>query len=89
VHTARKKNLSTGIRLKQTFLKGVLRLNLQPVQLIFPTSITDKKIHQPSKDIIFVFNYGECAYLYSSRNIVSGYRGYKDKRIQIYPRGSC
>jgi hypothetical protein len=33
-------------------LKGFLRLDLQPVQLIFPTSITDKTIHQPSKDIV-------------------------------------
>jgi hypothetical protein len=51
VHTAGEKNFSTGIRFKQVILKGFLRLDLQPVQLIFPTSITDKKIHQPSKDI--------------------------------------
>jgi hypothetical protein len=55
VHTAGK-NLSPGIRFKQVILKGFLRLNLQPVQLISPTSITDKKIHQPSSsnDIIRV-----------------------------------
>ena len=52
VHTARGKNLSTGIRFKQVILKGFLRLDLQPVQQIFPTLITDKTIHQPSKDII-------------------------------------
>jgi hypothetical protein len=50
VHTAEKKNPSTGIRFKQVILKG--RLDIQPVQLIFPTSITDKKIHQPSNDIL-------------------------------------
>jgi hypothetical protein len=44
-----KKNLSTGIWFKQVILKGFLRLSIQPVQLIFPTSIIDKKIfHQPS-----------------------------------------
>jgi hypothetical protein len=44
------KNLSTGIRFKQVILKSFLRLSIQPVQLIFPTSITDKKssMHQPS-----------------------------------------
>ena len=52
VHTAGEKNLSTGIRFKQVILKGFLRLDLQPVQLISPKSITDKTIHQPSKDII-------------------------------------
>jgi hypothetical protein len=39
----REKNLSTGIRFKQIIFKGFLRLDLQPVQLIFPTSMTDKK----------------------------------------------
>jgi hypothetical protein len=39
--------------LNKLFLKDFLRLDLQPVQLIFPTSITYKKIHQPSKDILF------------------------------------
>jgi hypothetical protein len=43
VQTAGEKNLSTGIRFKQVLLKGFLRLDLQPVQLIFPTSITDQK----------------------------------------------
>ena len=37
----------------QAIWKGFLRLDLQPVQLIFPTSITDKTMHQPSNDIIF------------------------------------
>ena len=36
MHTAGKKNLSTGIRFKQVILEGFLRLDLQPVQLIFP-----------------------------------------------------
>ena len=35
MHTAGKKNLSTGIRFKQVILKGFLRLDLQPVQLIW------------------------------------------------------
>ena len=34
MHTAGEKNLSTGIRFKQVILKGFLRLDLQPVQLI-------------------------------------------------------
>jgi hypothetical protein len=34
------KNLSTGIRFKQVILKCFLRLDLQPVKLIAPTSIT-------------------------------------------------
>jgi hypothetical protein len=54
-----KKNLSTGIRFKQVILKGFLRLDLQPVQLIFPTSITDKKIHQPSNDILVDWRFGQ------------------------------
>jgi hypothetical protein len=53
VHTAGKKNHSTGVWFKQVILNGFLRLDLQPVQLIFPTSITDKIIPQPSKDILF------------------------------------
>jgi hypothetical protein len=48
VHTAGAKNLSTGIRFKQVILKGFLRLDLQPVQLIFPKSITDKQSTSPS-----------------------------------------
>jgi hypothetical protein len=54
VHTAGKKNLSTGTRFKQVILKGFLRLDIQPVQLISPTSITNKKIHQPSNGITIV-----------------------------------
>jgi hypothetical protein len=51
VCTLLEKNLSTGTRFKQVIWKGFLRLDIQPVQLISPTSITDKKIHQPSNDI--------------------------------------
>jgi hypothetical protein len=35
VCTLLEKNLSTSIRFKQVILKGFLRLNLQPVQLIW------------------------------------------------------
>ena len=52
MHSAGEKNLSTGTRFKQAIVKGFLRLDIQPVQLISPTSITDKKIHQPSSDIL-------------------------------------
>ena len=40
MHTAWEKNLSTGIWFKPIILKGFLWLDLQPVQLISPTSIT-------------------------------------------------
>ena len=50
MHTAGGKNLGTGTRFKQVILK--VRLDIQPVQLISPTSVTDKKIYQPSNDII-------------------------------------
>ena len=52
MHTAGKKTLVRVFGSNTFIFKGFSRLNLQPVQLIFPTSITDKKIHQPSKDII-------------------------------------
>ena len=42
--TAGKKNLSTGVWFKQFILQGILRLDVHPVQRIFPTSITDKKL---------------------------------------------
>jgi hypothetical protein len=38
VCTLLKKNLSTGVRFKQVILKGFLRLDLQPVQLIYPAA---------------------------------------------------
>jgi hypothetical protein len=52
VHTAGKKTSVRVFGATKLFLKKILQLDLQPVQLISPTSITDKKIHQPSKDII-------------------------------------
>jgi hypothetical protein len=47
---------NTGTRFKQIILKGFLRLDLQPVQLISlaARAARAKKIHQPSKDIIRV-----------------------------------
>jgi hypothetical protein len=62
VCTLLKKNLSTGIRFKQAILKGFLRLDIQPVQLISPTSITEKKIHQPSNDTTINFNDNKTAH---------------------------
>ena len=52
------KNLSTGIGFKQVILKRFLRLsiNIQPVQLISPTSITDKKNPPPAFTTIMQYN---------------------------------
>ena len=44
-----KKYTGTYIRFKQVILKVFLRLDIQPVQLIFPTSITVKKFTSPPR----------------------------------------
>ena len=41
-----------GLNKLSCILKGFLRLDLQPVQLIFPTSITDKKSTSPPRILL-------------------------------------
>ena len=54
MHTAEKKTSVRVFGLNKLFWK--VRLDIQPVQLISPTSITDKKIHQPSNNIIILYS---------------------------------